>query len=240
MKNIKKKMVFFLLVALGVLTMFLFGCGSAKYKVDYLGEKNNYVGAKDSYRAGETVTLYYDFIATDTSYSFYLDDESINYQYSEEKGFEITFVMPSHDVKLSCVAVNDMIYEPAMPTEEPAACYMVYGDDSDVDTENSAYIQVMNLTDNLLYYKIINNSTEEIWYGRDFSIQQLADGEYVDLQPKEEICWTEEAILLESGKSIILTCNLDYYEKLTPGQYRLCKNPGLAGKFEICIEEIGN
>ena len=47
--------------------MSLFG---KKYKVDYCGEKFAYKNAKDEYRAGEKVTVYYWMIATDTDYSF--------------------------------------------------------------------------------------------------------------------------------------------------------------------------
>ena len=35
-----------------------------KYKVDYCGKKFEYKNARDEYRAGENVTLYYSMIAT--------------------------------------------------------------------------------------------------------------------------------------------------------------------------------
>ena len=88
------------------------GCFGTRYKVDYNGQKDCYQGAKESYRAGQKVVLYYDLIATDTDYSFYLDGEPLNYGYDHEKGFEITFVMPEHDVKLECRSKNSMVYEP--------------------------------------------------------------------------------------------------------------------------------
>ena len=50
--------------------MSLFG---KKFKVDYCGEKFAYKNAKDEYRAGEKVTVYYWMIATDTDYSFWLE-----------------------------------------------------------------------------------------------------------------------------------------------------------------------
>ena len=58
------------------------------------------------------MVLYYDLIATDTDYSFYLDGEPLNVGYDHGKGFEIRFVMPEHDVKLECRSKNTMIYEP--------------------------------------------------------------------------------------------------------------------------------
>ncbi len=101
------------IILLGVTIMLCFsGCKSNYYKVDYCGEKDFYTNAKDSYKAGTTVTLYYDLIATDTDYSFYLDDERINVGYKESKGFIIEFVMPEHDVKLKSESRNTMEYIP--------------------------------------------------------------------------------------------------------------------------------
>lgn len=102
-----------MVMALGGLLMFgLSGCFGTRYKVDYDGRKDDYQGAKNSYRAGQQVVLYYDLIATDTDYSFYLDGEPLNVGYDHGKGFEIRFVMPEHDVKLECRSKNTMIYEP--------------------------------------------------------------------------------------------------------------------------------
>ena len=92
--------------------MLMFGCSSAKYRVDYDGHKNWYTGAKDSYRAGTKVTLYYEIIATDTDYSFLLDGENLNFGWDENKGFILTFTMPDHDVKLECRTRNSMVYDP--------------------------------------------------------------------------------------------------------------------------------
>ena len=93
----------------------LTGCfGGRKYKVDYGGAKYLYANAKDSYRAGSTVTLYFELIATDTDYSFFLDGEPVSFTYDAQKGFVIRFTMPEHDVKLLCNTVNSM-----MPPEVP-------------------------------------------------------------------------------------------------------------------------
>lgn len=93
----------------------LFGCNKVpKYKVDY-DKKSMYVNAQDKYAAGKEVELYYPWVATDTDYRFYLDDEEINFQYDDNKGFLIKFTMPDHDVKLRCDSRNSMIYVP--PTE---------------------------------------------------------------------------------------------------------------------------
>lgn len=87
----------------------LTGCsGSKKYQVDYCGAEFLYSNAKDSYRAGTTVTLYFELIATDTDYSFFLDGEPVQFTYDQKKGFIITFTMPEHDVKLEYNTVASM------------------------------------------------------------------------------------------------------------------------------------
>ena len=104
-----------LLFVLGGIVLFgLFGCGkkTPEYKIDFSGEESWYEGAKKTYREGETVTLYYNLIATDTDYKFLLDGEPINFGYDDEHGFVITFVMPAHDVKLECETRNSMEYVP--------------------------------------------------------------------------------------------------------------------------------
>lgn len=107
------------LLCLGGLLLFGFGgCGAAVYRVDYGGDKAMFRGAKDSYRAGKTVTLYYDMIATDTDYAFYLDGERLKTDYTEKKGFRLRFTMPAHDVRLTCTAVNSMTApEETLPDE---------------------------------------------------------------------------------------------------------------------------
>lgn len=78
------------------------------YEVDYCGQKDLFKKAEDEYEAGEKVKLYYDVIATDTDYTFYLDDEILDVDYSEEKGYIIRFTMPDHDVTLRVEMSNTM------------------------------------------------------------------------------------------------------------------------------------
>lgn len=79
------------------------------YTVDYCGAKYCYSNAKDSYKAGTNVKLYFELIATDTDYSFTLDGEPVKWSYDENKGFVIEFTMPEHDVKLECHSKNSML-----------------------------------------------------------------------------------------------------------------------------------
>ena len=93
--------------------MFMFSCTKEeKYHIDFCGQAGMYENAKESYRAGETVKLYFPFIATDTDYSFLLDGEGINYLYEDKYGFVITFQMPDHDVTLEMQSRNSMMYNP--------------------------------------------------------------------------------------------------------------------------------
>ncbi|MBR0113074.1 MAG: protease inhibitor I42 family protein [Clostridia bacterium] len=115
MKSVKKTVSLILALIIGGLMFLTFpGCFSAeKYSVDYNGMKESYKGAKDSYREGAHVKIYYDIIATDTDYSFFLDGERINYTYDDNKGFVIEFTMPAHDVKLTMTSENSMEYRPS-------------------------------------------------------------------------------------------------------------------------------
>lgn len=88
------------------------GCDKTEYT---LVGADMFENAKEKYAAGEQVTLYYPYIATDTDYSFYIDGEIINPDYSDEKGFIISFVMPEHDVTVSYDMVNTMEYVPDEP-----------------------------------------------------------------------------------------------------------------------------
>lgn len=105
--------IILVLSALGII-LCLAGCSKGnRYKVDLDGSDFCYEGVKESYRAGDDVTLYYTLIATDTDYSFYLDGEPINFDYDEKKGFVIRFTMPEHDAKLECNAKESMTYVPS-------------------------------------------------------------------------------------------------------------------------------
>jgi len=112
--DLRKMIVLVILVITTVLIAIgAAGCSNEpKYKIDFGGSEGAYRGAKKAYRAGEQVTLYYDLIATDTDYSFYLDGEPIDFNYDEKKGFVIRFTMPEHDVKLECSPRNSMTYVP--------------------------------------------------------------------------------------------------------------------------------
>ena len=93
-----------LMIIMGGVMFGLFGCGKEKYSVNFDNEytKECFDGLKDSYSEGSKVKLCYgkEYIGTDSDYSFYLDDERLSVDYSEKKGYIITFKMPDHDVTL--------------------------------------------------------------------------------------------------------------------------------------------
>ena len=71
--------------------MSMFGCGTPKFNVD---AGSGYELAKKSYAAGEEVTAYYPYIATDTDYTFYVEEEDVEYKtsYDNEHGYVLTFI----------------------------------------------------------------------------------------------------------------------------------------------------
>lgn len=92
-------------------TFALNGCKESKprYNLDYCGQKAGYSNAEDTYKAGESVILFYEIIATDTDYTFLLNGEPLTYEYNSEKGFEISFIMPDQDSTLECVSTNSFL-----------------------------------------------------------------------------------------------------------------------------------
>lgn len=107
-----------LIIAIGGFAVFgLSSCGAEKYRLDFGGRESNFENAKSSYRAGQTVTLYFRNIATDTDYSFFVDGEVFNAGYDEKNGYVISFTMPAHDVKVGYTSRNSMEYDPDAQTE---------------------------------------------------------------------------------------------------------------------------
>lgn len=104
-----------MLVLLGAMLMFgLFGCGKQQYRLLFDG--GEFTSKRTSYAAGETVTVYFDGIATDTDYSFSSDDVELSQRYDDQHGYVFTFVMPEHDVTLHVSRRNSMEYEPESTT----------------------------------------------------------------------------------------------------------------------------
>ena len=102
--------------------MSMLGCGAQKYKVNAAG---GYELDKKSYAAGEEVKAYFKYIATDTDYTFYCENEDVKIktEYDNAIGYVITFTMPDHDVTLGVKSRNTMTIDfeanPAPPASGP-------------------------------------------------------------------------------------------------------------------------
>ena len=129
------------LLLLAGMVLALTACsGGNRYQVDYGGQKDCYSNAKDSYRAGTTVTLYFELVATDTNYSFLLDGESIPFHYDDTKGFVIEFTMPEHDVTLECNSVNSMAAMPGDGFDDGFGCD--FSDSSDAPDQDAPLLGI--------------------------------------------------------------------------------------------------
>lgn len=118
---------FFLLILIGVITVFSFsGCGQQKYRLNYDGY--GFESKRTEYAAGDKVTVYFDLIATDTDYNFFIDDDvKMKQSYDNDHGYIFTFTMPEHDVTIHEEHHNSMEYIPepveidSLPENEIAA-----------------------------------------------------------------------------------------------------------------------
>ena len=102
------------LAILGMTAMIaLTGCGKT-YKLEFDGY--GFESAKKAYAEGETVTVRYDMVASDTDYRFYTDsgDVVLKQEFDGSHGYVFTFVMPAHDVKISVSSRNTMTADPAV------------------------------------------------------------------------------------------------------------------------------
>ena len=88
-----------------------------KYKVEYFTDKAVFDGAKDAYRPGAAVEFCFSLIATDTSYTFFVDGEAFDPDYEDGRGFVIRFTMPAHDVTVE-VRSRNLMAEENLPVEQ--------------------------------------------------------------------------------------------------------------------------
>lgn len=218
------------LVTLSAITATLFGCMGTKYNVDYCGSKSMFKGAKDTYRAGETVTLYFDLIATDTDYTFYVDGEYFSPDYDDKKGFIISFVMPDHDVTVDFSHRNTMLYM------QPMRCLtLMPGNDPDGERDillNAEWYELGQLT-----FDVTNNTGEDVRYYDDYALWKKDDeGIYQFVEPLGEITKGEERHILTPGDTVTLTADLTVYGELGGGDYHLTKGDNMIMYFSLFEE----
>ena len=180
------------LIMIGALIMLsLFGCGMQKYKLNYDGY--GFESRKTEYAAGEKVTVYFDFIATDTDYNFTIDDDvDMKQNYDNKHGYVFTFTMPDHDVTLSVESHNSMMYIPPLEHME-----------ANID---GLSVPLGDITD--FYYTYD-------WSGYNARYQRyrfyVEDGQYLFYHEtrriEDDYGWASEADITASG-----TLSLDIYE----------------------------
>ena len=238
-----KKMKWIIFVVLGgILLLSLFGCTANKYKVDYCGIKSLYQGAKNSYRAGKKVTVYYEAIATDTDYVFYLDDERLNYSYDDKKGFVITFVMPEHDVKLSCQTKNSMTivnpltdYGVDLCELEPDKVLVNYSS-TDPDSGKSCKL-ILKTTDNPAMLRLESYTKESVESPetmRSCTVPDyVADMCYYDIDQSNMRDWGTDGICLDG---VLKVC--EFYDN---GTYVRCSTESIPKKSDVeVMDTIGD
>lgn len=98
----KKRTVLWLLLACLSLGLFIAGCSGEKYSVDYCGQKEIYTDAEEAYGAGEKVELHFNLAENNKEYTFYLDEQQIQYKNKEGNEITIEFKMPDKNIALKC------------------------------------------------------------------------------------------------------------------------------------------
>jgi len=211
------------LISLGVVLSALFGCSQKTYTVDYNGNKELFSGAKDSYAPGEKVEITLPDPDREKSYSFSLDGELIIPEYSEEKGYVISFTMPSHNVSFDTKWEYEMI---------PVSVVYLIKDETE-SSENGVYMVSENFDNNELTFRIVNHGDEEVWYGEGYSLMIKNGDEYIPLTPSEKVSFIAIAYVLLPGEETTMTHSMYMYGKLGAGDYRLTKGSSLSLDFSL-------
>ena len=133
------------------------GCSAEKYKIEY-DNKSAFLFPKNSAKAGEKVTLIFKnkYIAADAGYTFFLNDEIIDYTYSD-KGMKMEFIMPEEDVRISYMISTAMSpYVPTGPdyTEAAEVLLIDYYEETFTEEGKEHYELVLWTTEDLLVLKL--------------------------------------------------------------------------------------
>lgn len=83
---------------------------------------------------------------------------------------------------------------------------------------------------------VINNSEEQITYGVPYTLEYYDEGIWYEVEPDEEIAFILIAHILDAGDEATEELNLEFYEPLEIGRYRIVRLIGedpLTAEFEI-------
>lgn len=82
----------------------------------------------------------------------------------------------------------------------------------------------------------INNSEDEISYGIAFTLEKEDDNEWFIVEPEEEMAFILIAHILGPGEEAQDELNMEYYEPLDPGEYRVVREiegEVMTAEFEV-------
>lgn len=142
-----KRIIIAMLVAAIIVStaLVLASCSAGRYRVNCTEHAFNNV--KRSYAEGAEVKIYFPYVATDTDYRFYIDGEPIRHEYSDEKGFIISFTMPAHDVELTYTSSNSMTMQ-------------FHSDGIEPDTVLFSYCEKVFSADGTSIYEVVVKTTD--------------------------------------------------------------------------------
>lgn len=83
-----------------------------------------------------------------------------------------------------------------------------------------------------LFVAISNQTGAEDGYGNEYALQKKADGEWQDMEPIEDIQWTDLYHVLQDTEIIVEKYDLSVYGQLEPGDYKLVKD-NLEAEFSL-------
>lgn len=84
--------------------------------------------------------------------------------------------------------------------------------------------------------RVVNDSEEQITYGVEYALEYYDETAWFEVEPDEEVSFILIAHLLDAGEEATEAINLEYYEPLENGRYRLIRQidgEPLAAEFEI-------
>lgn len=84
--------------------------------------------------------------------------------------------------------------------------------------------------------RVVNESEEQISYGVAYALEYYDETVWYEVEPDEEISFIMIAYLLDAVEEATEEINLEYYEPLEVGRYRLIRQiagEALAAEFEI-------
>ncbi len=205
-----------LMITGAVFIMGLFGCGAQKYKVNF--DDGDFDIEKKSYAAGEVVTAYFPYVATDTDYRFYIkpDDTKLEISYDGQHGYILSFTMPDHDVSLSYDSKNTMEYDPEAQHK--------YSTENNAEIITISYVNEISTADVWIIADTPENHKTSIWgtatlkdaepekeYSTD--IEKSDDDHYLlRMIDKDELYYESGSFELKDGYSL-LVCEGDSFQE---------------------------